>query len=119
LGTEARFYERLADVGERAAKRPPINIRGGRPQEPITIVADYLANRIAEDYELLTGKRATAGTSDRVFDERNEFEQLLGEVYANLGIAASAEVQARKLARSTRPTEKFITGRKPKVNEPG
>jgi hypothetical protein len=94
------FFKKLAEAMlGLASNRPPANPKGGRPSNPSDSVAAYYAKRIAEDYELLTGKCAAPG-SDRKLEEsgrRNEFERLLEKVYTNLGIDASAEVQARKL----------------------
>jgi len=117
LGVEPAFYKRLAEVAGEVAKQPSENSKGGRPEGPITPIAEYVANRIAQDYELLTGRRAAPGTRDRVEDQRNDFERLLEKVYANLGIEASAEVQARKLPSAKRQTEKFVTGRKLRANK--
>jgi hypothetical protein len=112
LGLQAAFYKRLAEVADEVARHTPKNSKGGRPKELITPIAEYVADRIAEDFELLTGRRATAGTSSRIEEHRNDFERLLGKVYANLGIEASAEVQAKKLPERRKGDRKLHSGEK-------
>ena len=92
------FFPLLAEEALALTKCPAANPKGGRYRKPASYLAITVAERTASAYTLLTGKPARPGTADRVEGAlRNEFEGLLSKVYANLGIDASAEVQARQL----------------------
>ena len=95
----------LGEQSGKAAKKDAAKSKGGRPQKPETENAQRVAQWAADFYTLLTGKAATPG-SDRITEERSEFERFLGNVYDALGINASAEVQARsRRAREKSHTE--------------
>jgi len=106
LGLEEVFYKKLVEAAGQISSRPA---EGGRPVRWGSLVAEDMTRRTAGIYELLTGKRAGPGSnrSDAAEDgQRNEFENLLSKVFTNLGIDASAEVQAKKLRTGEKTKDK-------------
>lgn len=79
---------RLGDLRRRS--------KGGRPVDPTTRTAAALAEQAARSYELLTGKKATPGFNP-YSGERSKFERFLADVFASIGIEASAEAHAKHL----------------------
>jgi hypothetical protein len=86
---QLRFALQTLHLAAALAAKPKAPGPGAPPRE--------IARAVARHYEQLTGKRPTVGTKDGV--AYGPFLNIMREVFAILGVDASAEVQARAIAR--------------------
>jgi hypothetical protein len=92
---------KLVDVAKEAQAKLAKDPKAGPRGRPVARPASDVAHVAGWAYESLTGKAATRGYN-HYSESHSEFQMLLDELFAELGITASSERRARSLRDKTR-----------------